>query len=93
MLTNIIGNTKWKRSIRYGIFKFDKSHYFFIIIDRDKSLVYGSKIGSIYIVAFSLRDGLQNEEIKNLIEYLKLRMEDSVGRNIVCTDNYMCHFH
>ena len=57
--------------LRYGMIKYNKKEGTFIIIDRNRTMIYDSRIGFLDLKALSLKDKLESDEIHKLIAYMK----------------------
>ena len=53
--------------LRYGIIRYNKKENTFIIINRKGTMIYGSRVGFLYLKALSLKDDLEREDINKLI--------------------------
>ena len=56
---------------RYGLIKYNVKGETFIIFDKNRTTKNDSRIGFKELKALSLKDELDNDEIKNLIDYFK----------------------
>ena len=75
--------------LRYGMIKYNVKEDTFIIIDRNRTLIYDSRIGFLDIKALSLKEKLESDEINKLIAYIKPLMNSATDRNTINTDNYI----
>ena len=57
--------------LRYGIIKYNKKEKIFLIIERNRTIIYDSRVGFLDLKALSLKDKLENDEINKLIAYMK----------------------
>ena len=55
--------------LRYGMIKYNKNEDTFIIIDRNRTMLYDSIVGFLDFEALSLKDKLESDEIKKLRLY------------------------
>ena len=65
----------------------------FIIIDRNRTMIYDSRIGFVDLKALSLKDKLERDEINKLIAYIKPILNTATDRNTINTDNYHIYFN
>ena len=79
--------------LRYGIIKYNKKEKTFIIIDRNRTTLYDSRVGFLDLKALSLRDKLESNETNKLIAYMKPPMTNATDRNTFNTDNYQFYFN
>ena len=80
-------------ALRYGLIKYNKKEETFIIIDRNRTMIYDSRVGFLDIKAFSLNDELESNEIHKLIAYIKLLLINATNRAVDNTDNYQFYFN
>ena len=66
--------------LRYGMTKYNKKEETFIIIERNRTMIYDSRIGFLDIKALSLKDKLQSSEV------FKIRIT-------IITNNYQFYFN
>ena len=69
--------------LRYGLIKYNKKGEAFIIIDRNRTTIYDSRIGFMDLRALSLKDKLESDEIDKPIDYIKPLMNSATDRNII----------
>ena len=67
--------------LRYGIIKYNKKEKNFINIDRNRTMIYDSRVVFLDLIAFSLKDKLESDEINKLIIYMKRLMINATDRN------------
>ena len=79
--------------LRYGIIKYNKKEKTFIIINSNRTMIYGSRVGFLDLKALSLKDELEREDINKLIAYIKPLMINATDRNVINHDNYIFHFN
>ena len=79
--------------LRYGIIKYNKKEYTFIIINSNRTMIYDSRVGFIDLKALSLKDELEREDINKLIAYMKPLMINATDRNVINHDNYIFYFN
>ena len=79
--------------LRYGRIKFNKTNGTFFNIDRDRTLVYDSKFGSIDWKSLSLEDELLNEDKDKTTSYMNLLMTGPADSNAININNFMFHFN
>ena len=78
--------------LRYGIIKYHKKENT-IIINRNRTMIYDSRVGFLDLKALSLKDELEREDINKLIAYMKSLMINATDRNTINHDNYQFYFH
>ena len=67
--------------------KYNRKEKAFIIIDRNRTIIYDSRVGFLEFKALSLKDKLESDEIYKLIAYMKPLMINATDRNTIYTDN------
>ena len=77
----------------YGITKYNKKENTFIIIDKNRTVIYDSSVGFHDLEAVSLKDELEREDINKLIAYMKPLMINALDRNVINHDNYIFYFN
>ena len=76
----------------YGIIKYNKKEKPFIVIDRNRTMMYDSRVGFLDLKALSLKDKIESDEIYKLIAYMKSLMISGTDRNTISTDNNQFYF-
>ena len=79
--------------LRYGIIKYNRKEITFIIIDKNRTMVYDSRVGFLDLKALSLKDKLESEDKNKLIAYMKPLMINATDRNTINHDNYQFYFN
>ena len=79
--------------LRYGMIRYNKKEKTFIIIDRNKTMIYDPRVSFSDVKALSLRDKLEIDEINKLITYMKPLMIKATDRNSINTDNFQFYFN
>ena len=79
--------------LRYGIIKYNRKENTFIIIDKNRTILYDSTVGFLDLKALSLKDELEREDINKLIAYMKPLMINATDRNVINHDNYILYFN
>ena len=79
--------------LRYGMIKYNIKERSFIIIDKNRTLIYDLRIGFMDLKDLSLKDELDSEEIDKLIAYMKPLMNKPSNRNTINADNYQFYFN
>ena len=74
--------------LRYGMIKYNKKEKTFINIDRNRTLIYDSRVGFLDIKALSLKDELEKDEINKLIDYIKPLIKNATDRNSIHINIY-----
>ena len=77
----------------YGKIKYDSKKKTFIIIDRNRTMIYDSRVGFLDIKALSLKDELGSIEIDKLIADIKPLINRATDRNTIITDKYKFYFN
>ena len=73
--------------------KCNKKEETFIIIDRNRTMIYDSRVGLLDLKALSLKDELVSREIHKLIAYMKPLLNNATDRAVVNTDNNQFYFN
>ena len=60
--------------LRFGMIKYNRKEKTFIIIDRDRTMIYDSRVGFLDLKTLSLKYKLKSDEIYKLIAYMRPRM-------------------
>ena len=79
--------------LRYGIIKYKEKENTFIITSSNRTWIYDSRVGFLYLKALSLKDDLEREDINKLIAYMKPLMINATDRNVINHDNYQFYFN
>ena len=79
--------------LRYGRIKYERKENTFIIIDKNRTMLYDSRVGFLDLKALSLKDELKREDINKPIAYMKPLMINATDRNVINHDNYMFYFN
>ena len=79
--------------LRYGIIKYNRKENTFIIIDKNKTMIYDLRVGFLDLKALSLKDKLESEDKNKLIAYMKPLMINATDRNTINHDNYQFYFN
>ena len=79
--------------LRSGINKYNRKENTFIIIDKNRTMIYDSRVGSIELKALSLKDELERKGINKLIAYMKSLVINATDRNVINHDNYIFYFN
>ena len=79
--------------LRYGIIKYNRKENTFIIIDKNRTMIYDSRVGFLDLKALSLNDKLESEDKNKLITYMKPLMINATDRNTINHDNYQFYFN
>ena len=74
--------------LRYGINKYNRTENTFFIIDKNRTMIYDSRVGFLDLKALSLKDKLESEDKNKLIAYMKPLMINATDRNTINHDNY-----
>ena len=78
--------------LRYGINKYNRKEKAFIIIDKNRTMIYDSRVGFLDLKALSLKDKLESEEKNKLIAYMKPLIINATDRNTINHHNYQFYF-
>ena len=65
----------------------------FIIIDKNRTMIYDSRISFMDLKALSLKNEPENNEIEKFIAYMKPLMVNATARNTINADNYQIYFN
>ena len=65
----------------------------FIIIDKNRTMIYDSRVGFLDLKALSLKDKLKNADKNKLIAYMKPLMINGSDRNTINHDNYQFYIN
>ena len=79
--------------LRYGIIKYKRKENTFIVIDKNRTMIYESRVVFLDLKALRLKDKLQNEDKNKLIAYMKPLMINATDRNTNNHDNYRFYFN
>ena len=79
--------------LRYGIIKYNRNENTFIIIDKNRTVIYDSRVGFLDLKALSLKDKLESEDKNELLSYMKPLMINATDRNTINHDNYQFYFN
>ena len=79
--------------LRYGMIKYNRKENTFIIIDKNRTMIYDSRVGFIGLKALSLEDELEREDINTLMAYMKPLKINATDRNVINHDNYIFYFN
>ena len=79
--------------LRYGIIKYNRKENTFIIIDKNRTMIFDSRVGFLDLKALSLKDKLENEDKNKLIAYMKPLMVNATDRKTINHDNYQFCFN
>ena len=79
--------------LRYGIIKYNRKENTFIIIDKNRTMTYDSRVGFLDLKALSVKDEFEREDIDKLIAYMKPLMINATDRNVINHDNYIFYFN
>ena len=79
--------------LRYGIIKCNRKENTSIIIDKNRIMIYDSRVGFLDLKALSLKDKLESEDINKLIAYMKPLMINATDRNIINHENFIFYFN
>ena len=71
--------------------KYNKKEETFIIIDRNRTMIYDSRVGFLELKALSLKDELENSKINKNIDFKKPLMNSATDRNTINKDNYIIY--
>ena len=72
---------------RYCLVKYNKKENTSIIINRNRTMIYDSRVDFLDLKALSSKDELEKEDINKLIAYMKLLMINATDRNTINHDN------
>ena len=78
--------------LRYGMIKYNKKENTFIIINSNRTKIYGSRVGFLDLKALSLKYELEREDINKLLAYMKTLMIKSTDRNVITIYSILINF-
>ena len=78
---------------RFGKIKYNKKEKTFIIIDRNRTIIYDSRVGFLELKAHSLKDEIERDEINKIIDYIKPLMNNDLVRNTISINNFQFFFN
>ena len=78
--------------LRYGRIKYNRKENTFIIIDKNRTMIYDSRVGFLDLKALSLKDKLESEDKTKLKAYMKALMINATDINTINHDNYQFYF-
>ena len=78
--------------LRYGIIKYNRKENTFIIFDKNRTMIYDSRVGFLDLKALTLKDKLKSEDKNKLIAYMKPLMINATDRITINQDNYQFYF-
>ena len=73
--------------------KYNKNVETFIIIDRNRTMIYDSRVGFMDLKALSSKDKSESDEIDKLIAYIKPLLNGATNRAVYNKDNYIFYFN
>ena len=79
--------------LRYGIIRYIRKEKTFNIIDRNRTIIYDSRVGFLDFKSHSINDKFKSEEIDKFIVYLKPLMNKATDRNTINTNSYQFYFN
>ena len=79
--------------LRYGIIKYNRKENTFVIIEKNRTMIYDSRVGFLDLKALSLKNELEREDINKLIAYMKPLMIIARDRNVINHDNCVFYFN
>ena len=79
--------------LRYGIIKYNRKENTFIIVDKNRTMLYDSRVGFLDLKALSLKDESEREDINKLLAYMKPLMINATDINVINHDNYILYFN
>ena len=79
--------------LRYVIIKYNRKENTFIIIDKNRIMIYDTRVGFLDLKALSLKDELEKEDINKLIAYMKPLMINATDRIVISHYNYIFYFN
>ena len=79
--------------LRCGIIKYNRKENNFIIINKNRTMLYDSRVGFLDLKALSLKDELESEDKNKVVAYMKPLMINATDRNTINHDNYQLYFN
>ena len=80
-------------ALRYGMIKYIKKEETFIIFDRNRTMIYDSRLGFLDLKTLSLKEKLEGDEIDKLIAYMRPLLINATDRAVINKDNYILYFN
>ena len=69
--------------LRYGMIKYNVKEHFFIIIDKNRTMIFDSRVGLLDLKALILKDELDSKEIDKFIAYMRPLMINATALLLV----------
>ena len=79
--------------LHYGMIKYNNKEHTFIVIDKNRTMIFDSRIGFMDLKSLSLKDELDSKEVDKIIAYMKPKMINATDRNTINVDNYQFYFN
>ena len=79
--------------LRYGIIKCNRKENTFIIVDKNRTMIYDSRVDFLDLKALSSKDKLESKAKIKPRAYLKTLIINATDRNIVNHDNYQFYIN
>ena len=79
--------------LRYGMIKYNTKEETFIVIDRNRTMIFDSRVGFLDLKALSLKDKLESDKIQQVIACMKPLMINATDIAVVNRDNYQVYFN
>ena len=79
--------------LRDGVIKHNRKESTFIIFDKNRTMIFDSRVVFLDLKALSLKDELEREDISKLIAYMKPLMINATDRNVINHDNNIYYFN
>ena len=74
--------------LRYDIMKYNWKENTLIIIDKNRTMIYDSRVGFLDLKALSSKDKLESEDKNKLIAYMKPLAINATDRNSISQDSF-----
>ena len=79
--------------LRYGIIKYNRKENTIIIMDKNRTMIYDSRVGFLDLKALSLIIKIEVEDKYKFLAYMKSLMINATDRNTINHDNYQFCFN
>ena len=73
----------------FGMIKYNNKQETFIVIDRNRTMIYDSRVDFLDLKALSLKSKLEGDEIDKIIAYMRLLFINATDRAVINKDNYI----
>ena len=74
--------------LRYGIIKYNRKENTFVIIDKNRTMIYDSRLGFLDLKALSLKDKFGSEDKNKFVAYMIPLIINAIDRITINHNNY-----